>query len=519
MNRMNYVHRPCFFLAIALACGIWFGTRTSLACAAPAILGTAVLFIALLRWSKGWNSWVVLVCFVFMGSVGAAHARRLAADDVARLSYEQRQAVAFVEGVVISEPSFRQTGRGEKTSFEFQVNGIGLDRSRVRRTGRVLVNIFRQEEFRYGDRLRIAGKLHQPFDEGLRGRFSYREYLRRNGIQWVLSVKRSSPVELAGHGHGDPLQAMLLNLRRKFQSVLERHLTPLEAGIVQSLVLGGRYYLPERSRELFVRTGTAHILAISGMNVGGMAYILFMLLNVLRMPRKAQITLTCLLLTGYCAMTGANPSVVRATVMAVIMFAAFLFERRTDTLNSLGLAAVVILLFDPMALFDIGFQLSFAGVLSIVCLYPGIYRLIQREKTGRVMSIFLQTLSISTAAWVGVLPLVAYHFQIVTPVSIIANIPIIPFVSALFMLGVGLIVAGMVFPPAAFLFVSCIKLVLYALMMIVQFFSSWPLGCFHINEISWTGVAVYYLIVIVLLHCISRFGDLVHAHQNLHFLN
>ena len=519
MNQRIYVHRPCFALAISLACGIWLGTKTDVSAGLTALSAVAVFVTAVFTRQKQWNVWVVHALFVLLGVVSVSHARGFPPDDVAHLSYEQRRDITLIEGVVISDPFFRQTARGEKTSFELFVERVDVNANSIHQRGKVLVNVFRREDLRYGDRLRVSGKLHEPFDEGFSGRFSYRDYLKRNGVRWILSVKRSASVEVIARGQGHPIQAKLLDLRRKLQNILERYLSAFEAGVVQSLVLGGRYYIPDRTRELFVQTGTAHILAISGMNVGGMAFLVFLLLNVMRLPRGAQIFLTALVLTGYCGLTGASPSVVRATVMAVVMLAALLFERRSDTLNSLGLAALIILLFDPMSLFDIGFQLSFMGVFSIVYFYPKIYGLIEGRSVNRTVIVLLQALCISLAAWIGVLPLVAYYFQIVTPVSILANIPIIPFVSLLFMLGAGLLLTGVFCPPAGVMFAACIKIVLYVLMVIVEFFSRWPLGYFYVPEFHLTLLVVYYLVVFFVFVSLPCFCARDQADGKLHFLS
>lgn len=519
MKQRIYIHRPCFALAIALACGIWLGTKADVSLGSAALLTGAVFVTAVLTRQKQWNVWIVHALFVLLGVAGVSYARVLPPDDVGRLTYDQRLNIAFVQGVVVSDPFVRKMARGEKTSFELFVERIDVNGNSIHQRGKVLVNVFRREVFRYGDRLRITGKLHEPFDEGFSGRFSYREYLQRNGMRWILSVKRSALVEVIARGGGHPVGAQLLNLRRKLQSILEEYLSAFEAGVVQSLVLGGRYYIPDRTRELFVQTGTAHILAISGMNVGGMAFLIFLLLNVLRLPRRAQITLTCLLLVVYCLLTGANPSVVRATVMAVVMLAALLFERQTDTLNALGLAALVILLSYPMSLFDIGFQLSFMGVFSIVYFYPKIYGLMEGRRLNRTVVVLLQALCISLAAWIGVLPLVAYYFQIITPVSILANVPIIPFVSMLFMLGVGLILTGVLCPPAGVLFAACIKIVLYVLMVIVEFFSRWPLGYFYVPEFDLTLIVVYYFVVFIVFEFFPCFSARDQADGKLHFLS
>ena len=519
MTQHRYIHRPCVWIAMALGLGIWLGTKTHFGWPILALAGIFLCAVAFLTRHLRWGNWFIHAVFVVLGFVCISNAQILPSSHVAHLTYQERSALTAVEGVIVSDPDVRQTARGEKTIFELAVKRVENNGVWSYRTGKVLVNIFRKEAFRYGDRIRVKGKMHKPFDGGSLGHFSYDDYLKRNGIYWLLSVKKSSPVEIIAHDQGGRLTASLLNCRHRLQQVLDKHLNVFEAGVVQSLVLGGRYYIPERTRELFVQTGTAHILAISGMNVGGMAFLIFLLLNVLRVPRRAQIFLTCLILIVYCLLTGANPSVVRATVMAVVMLGGLLLEQETDTLNSLGLSAVIILLLDPFSLFDIGFQLSFMGVFSIIYFYPKIYRIVAGLAQNKVTTVLVQSLCVSLAAWIGVLPLIGYYFQIITPGSILANIPIIPFVSALFMLGCGLIMVGLLCPPLAFLFAACIKVVLFMLMMIVDVFSKLPGGYFYVTEVNVYVILIYYVVIGLIFSRLACFTHDVQAGKNLHFLS
>lgn len=484
------------------------------------VLTIVIVVLALIVRNARLSAFLLVLLFAGLGFLRAHGHGQLPADHISRLSYAERSVPVEAEGVIVSDVEARRTTRGEKTVFELAVERIVIEGVGYKYEGKVLVNIFRNAAtFQYGDRIRTTGKLHKPFEASSMGHFSYDDYLRRNGIYWIFSIKKTADLELLARGQASAVRGFLFKCRHRFQRILDDRLSAFEAGIEQSLVLGGKYYIPDRTRELFVQTGTAHILAISGMNVGGMAFLIFLILNVLRVPRLPQIFLTSLILIGYCFLTGANPSVVRATVMAVLMLWAFLFERRTDTLNSLGLSALIILLFDPLCLFDIGFQLSFIGVFSIIYLYPKIYRHVEHWARGRIAMLLLQSLCISIAAWIGVLPLIGYYFQIVTPGSILANIPIIPFVSALFMLGCGLIITGMLSPGAAFLFAACIKVVLFLLMGIVEVFSRLPMGYVYIAQVNLSFIIAYYIIIGSLFCFLPCFSSDRRAGENLHFLS
>jgi competence protein ComEC len=394
--------------------------------------------------------------------------------------------------------------------------------NRQPRSGKALVNVFRRENLQYGQRILLTGKFHKPFPGSSLGHFSYEDYLKRNGIYWMLSVRKDSSIQVLADGQGSRVQAFSLASRHRFKSILEQYLNDLEAGVIQSLVLGGRYYIPDSVRQVFVETGTAHILAISGMNIGAIALLIVIMLSVARVPRRLQLFLTIIFLAAYAYFTGANPSVVRATVMAVVFLAGFLWEREQESLNSLGLAALVILVIDPLSLMDIGFQLSFMGVFSIIYFYPCVYAFCAGTKAlegNRFMAMTVQALCMSAAAWVGVAPLIAYYFQIVTPVTVLANLPIIPFVSALMMLGVGLMAAAFVSPWLAASFAACIKAVLVAMMVIIEAFGRVPWGHWPMKEVPVWALGMYYSLVLALFYWLDGKIKEKSSHDHAHFLS
>jgi len=513
---MHYTHRPCFFISLCFAIGIFLSV---LWCDFYWI-GVGIVFVFISASFFWCRSKLGVGClyfsFIALGYIYALGVQALPPDHVAHLNYYERREPVSVEGVIVSDVDVRQTLRGTKTSFELNVERLGWKH----KSGKVLVNIFRREDLCYGQRVLVTGKLHKPF-AGARslGHFSYEEYLKRNGVYWILSVKKDAPLQVLAEGQGSLVRAFSLASRRRLTKILGEYLTDIEAGVVQSLVLGGRYHIPDRMRDLFVQTGTAHILAISGMNVGAMAFLIFFFLKAAGIRRVPQMVLNIILLIAYCYFTGSNPSVVRATIMAIVVLAGFLFEKEQEPLNSLGVAAFIILLIDPLSLFDIGFQLSFMGVFSIIYFYPRLYGIVSCWAQGHIRTFLIQALCISLAAWVGVMPLIGYYFQIVTPVTIVANIPIIPFVSALFMLGAGLIVLGLVCPPLAFIFSACIKVVFFGLMAIVYGCSQMPWGYFYIRDVSVTMIVLYYVVLglaFVYLPCFKKDKT---AGEHVHFLS
>ena len=242
---------------------------------------------------------------------------------------------------------------------------------------------------------------------------------------------------------------------------------------MQALLLGDRYNIPASIEELFQYSGVVHILAISGFNISIVAGLIFIFLKLLPIPRKGQYLLTIGLVILYAFMTGGRPSVVRAAIMATVFLAGFVVERETETLNNLALAAGIILLMNPSNLFDVGFQLSFLSVFAIISLYPRLMEICDHwvpENKSRLLRYIFQSLAVSLAASWGVSGLIAYYFHIVTPIALWTNLIVIPLVSVITALGLGLLLMGVVLPAAAFMFAACIK-VLLNLMVGVVFLS------------------------------------------------
>ena len=180
-------------------------------------------------------------------------------------------------------------------------------------------------------------------------------------------------------------------------------------------------------------------------------------------------------------MTGASTPVVRATVMAIVFLAAYLLKREPDIYNSLSLAALFILAVNPKQLFDIGFQLSFASVISIVYLYPKIKTAlgIERLKIGYLRFIVDGCL-VSLSAWLGTLGFIAYYFKIISPITVIANIFIVPLAAGITLCGFSLSLISLILPALAPFFASTSELTTLALLKINALLVSFPGAYFRL---------------------------------------
>lgn len=201
-------------------------------------------------------------------------------------------------------------------------------------------------------------------------------------------------------------------------------LSPLSVNMLSAMLLGDGEYLPQENRRMFSAAGLAHILALSGMHVGIIAMIISAMLWPLYLSRRMglRVLLTVAALWAYAAFTGFPPSVVRAVIMASVYLAGRALQRRSVPLNSLCLAAMLILIVNPSELYSPGFQLSFAAVGGIIMFFPLINRVNRREHPLLWRAVSLPALSLSAMLPAGVVA--AFHFHNFPLLFIPANIAV-----------------------------------------------------------------------------------------------
>jgi len=413
-----------------------------------------------------------------------------------------------IKGIVDSDPIIKNSNYGNKASFVFDAKEVKRYNKWRKTNGKILVNSFQKQEFSYGQEVVLEGKIYKAPKFAISQNFDYREYLRRKHIFGILSVKKTSPVEIIDKRSGNPIKKFSFRIRNKLREKINNYLPPLESSLLRAMTLGERQDIPRLIREIFVQTGTIHILAISGLHIGIIAFIILIFLKVLRIPRKPRYIITMLFLVFYVFITGSRVSVVRATIMFIILLGGFLFEREININNSLALACFLILGFNPSQLFDIGFQLSFISVFSIVNLSPKIESCIYKifPKKNKILFFVLRSISVSLAVWLSVLGIIAYNFNIVTPITILANLFIIPFMVIVLGLGICFLFISLIFPSIAFVFANSSAASFFILVKFTYFLSRLPGAYFYLPVFPLYFVFIYYFLllsVFILLYSVS----------------
>lgn len=352
----------------------------------------------------------------------------------------------------------------------------------------------------------VIGEPPTPLAEGL---FDYRTYLRRQGVYHQLKIESDRDWETTGPSTTPPLSVRFCAWAK---SVLARGL-PAEDEALRlqwAMVLGWKTALTDEVSEPFMRSGTMHIFAISGLHIALIAGILVSLFRLLNIPRGRCGVLVIPLIWFYTAATGWQPSAVRSTVMMTIIIAGWSLRRPSDLLNSLCAAAGIILVWDPRQLFQAGFQLSFFVVLSIALLRPALERAQQRifqadpllprelrpkwqRRLGWAIHGVATSLTASLAAFLGAMPLIAFYFHLFTPVSLAANLVIVPVSGLALMCGLGSVVTGGWFPWATELFNHSGWFFMSVMIRLSEWSAALPGGYVYVTAPGVTLFCLHYL--------------------------
>ncbi len=454
------------------------------------------LFLAsvLLSWVRRRPLWIYLAAALAFFVLHSGRQVGSPGRQLAREWGQERRAMA-VHGSVITEPTVSARGT---SSFHLRLNWYEHDRQRHPSRATILARW--KGEVQFGDELQLFG-VAQPID-GPRnpGEFDMRDYLARRDLHHTLISRYAENGKVLQRGGGNPLLRAAQRSREWMRDTLARGLEDSAelTGLISAMVLGARDQTADEVEEQFQQTGTIHLFSVSGLHVGIVGYLLWTIARTLRLPRKGAVALIIPALFFYAAITGFNTASVRAALMAAFLLGGLFFDRRLFPANSVAAAGVLILALNSNQLFATGFQLSFAVVISIILYAQPLYRWFIRrfafdpflpqsllnplqrswQNSWRTVS---RGASVSLAAWVGSMIFILPYFYLVTPVSLFANLVVVPL--AFFVLTVGLLslFAAPFSTGLAIVFNNANWSLATAILATAGFFTRAPAGHFYVE--------------------------------------
>ncbi|NLJ40195.1 MAG: DNA internalization-related competence protein ComEC/Rec2 [Clostridiales bacterium] len=342
--------------------------------------------------------------------------------------------------IIIRGQVLELTGQSEsKQSFIIEAHSLEHYQKKYNLKNRIKTTVYSNFDnkqdimIKAGDWIEVEGELEKPQGQRNPKGFDYRSYLARRKIHYVLGVPQRKIVSVEPGKFPWP-RSWIVHMRGFMADAYDRYIGGTPATLLKAMTLGERWALPSEIKDQFAITGVAHILAISGLHIGFLVLMLLWLTNKLRLKSGMAFIVQGIVLLIYCAMVGGNPSVVRATVMAIVLVGGRAIGRKADSLNSMFLAAFIILIFKPLDLWEVGFQLSFGATAGII-----LYSKTFSDKFKRLPRNIAGSLATMASAQLGTWPLIAYYFNIFSPVSFAANLILIPIAGIM-------VTSGLLFP-------------------------------------------------------------------------
>ncbi len=335
----------------------------------------------------------------------------------------------------------------------------------------------RAGELRYGERLRLSGLLRAGSVPGP-GRFDERRWLWLHGGQGILTVADPEALLRLGAEPGPWVRyrRWVAGFRAQLEQIGRSLLSGGGAAYLEGLVLGQPGIFEDPAREAFRRTGTLHVLVVSGLHVGLIGFIMLTVLTILRLPRGMLYGALAGILATYCVLTGMKVPIVRSTLTGLLFCWGKGKGWPVSALNLTGAAAFVILALEPRALADVSFQLSFAAVGGIFTIGSWLSSRLLPALRWRPLT---EAVGVSCGAWIATLPFLAWHFHLVSWVGPLANLVVVPWASLAIAVGLALYGAALLWPPAAGPFAASFEWLTAGLRAAVRWMASPAWSCWQ----------------------------------------
>ena len=458
----------------------------------------------------------VLVGFACVG--GAIHHRSWstrAANDLARFADEESRLVR-VEGILRSRPVIRSRNDSpmpaafpqvEDSVTVLECETLATVDGPIAIVGKVQLRVSGHlAHCTVGDRVRVLGWLAVPTPPKNPGEFDYAAYLRRQGIGAILRTGHPDAVQLLGTADHTGFARLLNQIQTEAETYLTHRLGPEHGAIAAALLIGQRAELPKALRDQFANTGMMHLLAISGLHVAIFAGFVWIACRLLLLTPRTTGVVMLMAIWLLAVVSGLRPPILRASIFLTIAIVGQLSARPTRLLNTLGVTVTILLLHDPLMLFDVGAQLSLLSVVGIF--WSQSWPSWKREQTfadetrlptpwrdalNSLKSFVFQSARVMLGIWLLAAPLIALSFQLVSPIGLLLNLILVPLATPILGFGYALLLFGPAWSWLGWVFGFLFDRLLSLLLLVVDFAATVPAGHLAVSSVPTWWLAGYYL--------------------------
>lgn len=510
MSRNIFYSCPFMFMFMFLAAGVLVGTSFVFPVFFSATM-IGVFFILSIFLHHRREIFIMGLC-VSLFFIGQFRANCIEADyrkAAEIISFGKKYEIL---GEVISFPKmkkvnkFSRDGYKYKTSFVTAVSEVKEKDKLKNFKGNVQVFLYTEQvpDLFRGDRVKLHTALNRSFTTSNPHQFSYSNYLKNREIYLVAYIKDENDINLLER-ENNLLYRILNESREQAARFITENIDNYKArAFLLAVIVGNRELLTLEMRDNFLKTGTVHVLAVSGLHIGIITMIIFVLLKLFFKQRKYIYGISIVIISLYAVVVGLRPSVLRALIMVSVFIFSRILGRQNSLLNSLFIAAVLVVLVHPYDLYSAGFLFSFTIVFFLITLTPLIGRSLIREsivedRYRQVKQKVVFFLSGCLVAQLAVIPIMLYYSNIFSVSSFFINIVLIPLMYPVLFTGFVFVVLGMLLP---FLIPVLKPVTVFFSLLLINITDTVAASkslYFHVAAFSFWGLVVYYTGLIFLL--------------------
>lgn len=353
----------------------------------------------------------------------------------------------------------------------------------------VLVRTYEDPKVFFEDKIKLSGKLEKPkpFETNNGREFNYDTYLESQNILAIVSNSKTTLIERPKYS----LKRFLFSIQNNFKNSINKFVYGNEGALANGILLGDKTGFDKKIKDDFIRTGTIHIVALSGYNITIVAEYIT---SILRQIFSFNISIFggILGIVFFVIMTGGSATAVRAGIMTIIVLIAKYTGRTNIALRTLVTAGLIMILIEPKVIFNISFQLSFLATFGVIVVAPKIIKYISFVTTRFGIRELLAT---TLGATIMVMPLIIFSTGVVSVFSVPINIIILPFIPFAMLLSFVVGILGMMYTPLAIPFSEILHILLSLLLKIIHFVSEISFSVFNVPKFSITILIIIYGII------------------------
>lgn len=361
-----------------------------------------------------------------------------------------------------------------------------------------LVNLKKNKEeisLEYGDKLQISGEYQEPNKARNYKGFDYKNYLKINKVYGIIRVDLYTNIIIKHQKNLSNFKLLIHKIREKLKQNIQELLTKETYALGIGILIGDNSRINEKIVEDFKNSNLSHMLAVSGAHINYVVLTVSILFTKKRAGIKAQRVVTIMMMLFFMELTQMTSSVVRAGISCIIYMLASLLYRKADVINAMAISTLLILLNNPFKLFDIGFQLSYAGTLGIILFY----KLINIPIKNKLLKYLKDSIIISISANIFIIPIMMYQFNTISLTFILSNLLAGPLLGISIILEIIVLLISFMSINIAAIPAKVLNILLILIINIANWFSNIEISKIYVITPKIISIVAYYLICVAII--------------------